>query len=139
MKVVVFIKATKESEAGAMPSTELLTAMGEYNQRLLDAGILVAGEGLKPSSSAVRVTLSSAGSVVTDGPFIETKELVAGYWIWKVESMAQAVEWAKQCPHPAGESNELEIRPIFEADDFGEEFTPELKEAEERMREELEG
>ena len=134
MKVIVLVKASEESEAGVMPSTELLTAMTAYNQELVDAGVMVSGEGLMPSSEAVRIAFSGTSRSVVDGPFAETKELVAGYWIWKVASMDEAIEWAKRCPNPSGETGQLELRPAFEAEDFGEALTPELREAEGGMR-----
>lgn len=140
MRVMVIIKATAGSEAGEMPSEELLTAMGRYNQELMDAGILAGGEGLKPSSLGVRVHLSDDGPAVEHGPFADTNSLVAGFWLWNVASMDEALEWAKRCPDPMpGERSELELRPIFEMEDFGDEMTPELREQEQRMRDELEG
>lgn len=137
MKVVVMVKATKNSEAGVMPSVELMTAMGKYNEELVKAGIMLAGEGLHPSKNAKRVQLSNGNQrTVTDGPFAESKELVAGFWIWQVKSMEEAVEWARRCPDPMpGEVGELEIRQVFEAEDFGDAMTPELKAQEDRMRE----
>lgn len=138
MRVMVIVKATKNSEAGLMPSEELLAAMGKYNEELVKAGIMLAGEGLHPSSKGKRVRFVGAERTVVDGPFAESKELIAGFWLWQVKSMDEAVEWAKGCPHPMpGEEGELEIRPVFEADDFGEEFTPELRAQEERLREQL--
>ncbi|MGY4827282.1 YciI family protein [Sphaerotilaceae bacterium SBD11-9] len=134
MRVVVFVKATKESEAGQMPSTELLTAMGDFNEELVKAGVMVAGEGLHPSQRAKRVHFSGSQRTVVDGPFSETKELVAGFWIWQVGSMDEAIEWARRCPNPMPGESVLEIRPVFEADDFGAELTPELREREERLR-----
>jgi hypothetical protein len=134
MRVMVIVKASKESEAGVMPSEQLLAEMGQYNEALVNAGIMQAGEGLHPSKKGARIRFSGTNRVVVDGPFAETKELVAGFWIWKVDSMQEAIEWAKRCPNPTGEQSELEIRPIFEADDFGAEFTPELREQEERLR-----
>ena len=134
MRVMVIVKASKESEAGVMPSEQLLAEMGQYNEALVNAGIMQAGEGLHPSKKGARIRFSGTSRVVVDGPFAETKELVAGFWIWKVDSMQEAIEWAKRCPNPTGEQSELEIRPIFEADDFGAEFTPELREQEERLR-----
>lgn len=130
MKVMVFVKASTESEAGVMPSEELLSAMGRYSQELVDAGVMLDGDGLRPSSAGVRVRYSGSDRSVVDGPFAEAKELVAGYWVWNVESLAQAVNWAKRCPFEEGE---VEIRPFFEADDFGEAFTPELRLAEDEM------
>ncbi|MBZ0271925.1 YciI family protein [bacterium] len=139
MKVMVIVKATKNSEAGLMPSEELLTAMGEFNEQLVKAGIMLAGEGLHPSSEGKRVRFADGKKTVVDGPFAETGELVAGFWIWRVKSMDEALEWARRCPDPMpGEESVLEIRPVFEAEDFGEEFTPELREREERLREEIE-
>ena len=135
MKVMVLVKATESSEAGTMPSEELLTAMGEFNEELVNAGIMLAGEGLQPSSKGVRVRFSGKDRTVTDGPFAETKELVAGYWLWEVGSMDEAVEWAKRCPNPMPEESEIEIRPLYTMDDFGELATPELREQEERLRE----
>ena len=138
MKVMVMVKATKGSEAGEMPSQQLLPDMGNYNEQLVKAGIMLAGEGLHPSSRGVRVRFSGKDRSVIDGPFAETKELVAGYWLWKVDSMEEAVEWVKRCPNPMTEDSEIEIRPLFEAEDFGEEFTPELQAQEERIRAEIE-
>lgn len=137
MRCVVFVKANAETEAGVLPSEELLTAMTRYNEELVAAGIMQEGEGLKPSSAGARVHFSGTERSVVDGPFAETKELVAGFWIWKVSSLQEAIDWAKRCPNPTGEESVLEIRPIFEAADFGEAFTPELQEAEARMREQL--
>lgn len=134
MRVIVFVKATAESEAGIMPSEQLLTEMGQYNQALVEAGIMLAGEGLHPSSKGARVQFSGANRTVVDGPFTETKELVAGYWLWQVQSMEEAIEWVKRCPNPMLSDSEIEIRPIFEAADFGEAFTPELQAQEERIR-----
>ena len=134
MKVMVMVKASKESEAGQLPSTELLTAMGKFNEELVKAGVMLAGEGLHPSSKGVRVKFSGKDRVVTDGPFAETKELVAGFWIWKVKSMQEALDWLKKCPNPHPDGGEVEVRPLFEADDFGENLTPELKRQEERLR-----
>lgn len=137
MKVVVLVKASKSSEAGEMPSTELLAAMGRYNEALVEAGIMLAGEGLHPTSRGRRVRFDGAQRLTIDGPFTETKELVAGFWIWNVASMDEAVEWLKRCPNPHAEVTEVEIRPVFEADDFGEAFTPEVRAQEERLREKL--
>ncbi len=136
MRCMVIVKANKDSEAGVMPGTELLTAMGNYNEELVKAGIMQAGEGLKPSSAGARVRFTGAERTVVDGPFAETKELIAGFWIWKVKSLQEAIDWAKRCPNPMGEGeeSELEIRPIFESEDFGSEMTPELHEQEERLR-----
>ena len=138
MKVMVLIKADQDSEAGVMPSEQLLTEMGKYNEELVKAGIMLAGEGLHPSSKGVRVKFSGTNRTVTDGPFTETKELVAGFWLWQVKSMAEAIEWVKRCPNPMLGESEIEIRPVFEADDFGEAFTPELRQQEERIRVEAE-
>ncbi len=138
MKVMVMVKATKSSEAGEMPSQELLEAMTAYNEDLVKAGIMLGGEGLHPSSAGFRVRFSGQERSVIDGPFAETKELVAGYWLWQVSSMDEAVEWVKRCPNPMMEDSEIEIRRIFEAEDFGEAYTPELAEREEKMRRELE-
>lgn len=138
MRVMVIVKASKGSEAGEMPSTELLTAMGNYNEELVKAGIMLAGEGLHPSSKGARVQFSGEKRSVVDGPFAETKELIAGYWIWRVQSLEEAIDWVKRCPNPMQEDSEIEIRPIFEAEDFGEEFTPELREQEARLMAEAE-
>lgn len=138
MRVMVMVKATRESEAGEMPSTELLAAMGRYNEELVKAGIMVGGEGLHPSSRGKRVLFSGADRSVTDGPFAETKELVAGFWMWQVKSMDEAVEWVRRCPNPMMSDSEIEIRPVFEAEDFGAEFTPELRAQENRLRAEIE-
>jgi hypothetical protein len=134
MKFMVIVKATKASEAGQMPSQELLTAMGKYNEELVKAGIMLAGEGLHPSSKGVRVRFAGPKRTVIDGPFAETKELIAGYWLWQVGSLAEAIEWLKRCPNPHDEETDVEIRQVFEADDFGAEFTPELREQEDRIR-----
>jgi len=134
MKVMVIVKATKASEAGEMPSQQLLTDMGNFNQQLVDAGIMLAGEGLHPSSKGARVTFSGKERSVTDGPFAETKELIAGFWLWKVKSLEDAIEWVKRCPNPHYETCDLEIRQVFSADDFGTEFTPELREQEAALR-----
>jgi hypothetical protein len=133
MKVMVLVKATQDSEAGAMPSEQLLTKMGQYNEELVKAGIMLAGEGLHPSSKGARVRFSGTNRTVTDGPFAETKELVAGYWLWQVNSMEEAIEWVKRCPNPMPGDSEIEIRPVFAPEDFGEEFTPALREQEERI------
>jgi hypothetical protein len=132
MRVMVIVKANKESEAGQMPSEQLLREMGNYNEQLVNAGIMLAGEGLHPTSKGKRVRFSGANRTVIDGPFAETKELIAGYWIWKVKSIDEAVDWLKRAPFDGG--TELEIRPIFEAEDFGKEFTPELRAQEDRLR-----
>jgi predicted transcriptional regulator YdeE len=134
MKVMVIVKASKASEAGELPSTELLAAMGKYNEELAQAGILLAGEGLHPSSRGARVRFSGRDRIVTDGPFAETKELIAGFWLWKVKSLADAIEWVKRCPNPMNEDSDIDIRPVFEAEDFGERFTPELREQEAAVR-----
>jgi hypothetical protein len=139
MRVMVIIKATKNSEAGVTLSEKLLAEMGQFNEELVKAGLMLAGEGLHPSSKGKRVRISGGKKTVLDGPFTETKELVAGFWIWQVKSLNEAVEWAKRCPDPMpGEDAEIEIRPIFEAEDFGKEFTPELRAQEERLRAEVE-
>ncbi|MBE9079082.1 YciI family protein [Romeria aff. gracilis LEGE 07310] len=139
MKVMVLVKANSDSEAGVMPSEELLTAMGNYNEELVKAGILLAGEGLHPSSRGVRIRFSGPPNrTVVDGPFTETKELVAGYWLWQVKSWEEAIEWVKRCPNPMEGESEIELRQVFEAEDFGEAFTPELREQEERIRAEAE-
>jgi len=127
MKVMVMVKATKDSEAGVLPTTELLTAMGQYNESLIKAGIILAGEGLKPSRYGKRVHFSGKSRTVTDGPFTETKELVAGFWLWQVRSIEEAVEWVKRCPNPMLTDSDIEIRPVFELEDFGEKLTPEVK------------
>ncbi len=134
MRVMVIVKASKDSEAGVMPSEQLLREMGDYNEQLVKAGIMLAGEGLHPTSRGKRVRFSGRERTVIDGPFSETKELIAGFWIWQVKSMEEAVEWLKRCPNPHDEVTEVEIRPVFEDDDFGEEFTPELREQEARIR-----
>jgi hypothetical protein len=134
MKFMVIVKASEASEAGEMPSTELLTAMGKYNEELVDAGVMKAGEGLHPSSKGKRVRFSGKDRTVIDGPFAETKELIAGFWIWELPSMADAVEWLKRCPNPHDVETEVEIRPIFEMEDFGEAMTDELKDQEARLR-----
>jgi hypothetical protein len=139
MKVMVIVKASKDSEAGVMPSEELLTAMGNYNEELVKAGIMLGGDGLHPSAKGKRIKFSGSKRSVVDGPFAETKELIAGYWIWQVRSLDEAVEWARRCPNPMPNAEgELELRPIFEADDFGEELTPELRARDERLRKEIE-
>lgn len=139
MKVMVFVKATKNSEAGAMPTEKQLAEMGQFNEELVKAGIMLAGEGLHPSAKGKRIEISGSNRSVVDGPFPETKELVAGFWIWQVSSMDEAIAWARRCPDPMpGEESVLELRPIFEPEDFGKEFTPELREQEERLRAELE-
>jgi hypothetical protein len=135
MRVMVLVKATKDSEAGIMPSTELLEAMGKYNEELVNAGIMLAGEGLKPSVQGKRVAFDGRKRTVIDGPFTETKELVAGFWLWQVKDMAEAVEWVKRCPNPMPGPSEIELRPVFELSDFGEVLTPEVTELHERVRE----
>jgi hypothetical protein len=135
MKVMVIVKANKDTEAGIMPSEQLLREMGNYNEQLVKAGIMLAGEGLHPSSKGARIQFSGNKRTVIDGPFVETKELIAGFWLWQVKSMQEAIEWAKRCPNPTGDQSVLEIRPLFEAADFGSELTPELREQEERLRE----
>ncbi len=133
MRVMVIIKANKDTEAGVMPSEQLLTEMGNFNEELVKAGIMLAGEGLHPSSKGARVRFSGTTRSVIDGPFAETKELVAGFWLWQVKSMDEALEWVKRCPNPTGTDSEVEVRPVFEAEDFGAEFTPELREQEKRL------
>lgn len=137
MRCMVMVKATDASEAGTMPSEQLLADMGKFNEQLVAAGVMLAGEGLHPSSKGVRVQFAGGSRRVVDGPFAETKELVAGFWLWQVKSMDEAVDWVKRCPAPFEGDCEIEIRPLFEAEDFGEEFTPELRAAEQRMREQL--
>ena len=134
MRFMVMVKATKDSEAGVMPDEAMLSAMGKFNEELVKAGIMEAGEGLHPSSKGARVRFSGRERTVVDGPFAETKELVAGFWLWKVKSKAEAIEWVKKCPNPMPGESEIEIRQIFDAADFGEAFTPELKEQEDRLR-----
>ena len=134
MKFMVIVKATKESEAGVMPSTEMLTAMGNYNEELVKAGVLLAGEGLHPSSKGARVRFSGTSRTVIDGPFTETKELIAGFWLLQVRSKEECIEWVKRCPNPMEGESEIEIRQVFDADDFGEALTPELRAQEERLR-----
>ena len=139
MRVMVIVKATKNSEAGVMPSQQLLADMGKYNEELVKAGIMLGGEGLHPSSKAKRILISGGERNVIDGPFAETKELVAGYWVWQVRSMDEALEWARRCPDPMpGEEAVLEIRPVFEAEDFGKEYTPELRERDAKLRRDIE-
>ena len=135
MRVMVIVKASKASEAGEMPGEQLLAAMGQFNEELVNAGIMLAGEGLHPTSRAKRVRFSGTNRTVVDGPFAETKELIAGYWVWKVKSMDEALEWVKRCPNPHNDDSEIEIRQIFEEEDFGAELTPELREQERRIRE----
>ena len=137
MKVMVMVKATADSEAGTMPSTELLEAMGKFNEELVNAGVMLAGEGLHPSSRGARIAFDGSQRRVIGGPFAETKELVAGFWLWQVRSLDEAIEWAKRCPNPMPGPSEIEIRPLYEAEDFGEAFTPELREREDRLRERI--
>jgi hypothetical protein len=134
MRVMVIVKATTSSESGEMPSEALLTAMGKYNEELVSAGIMLAGEGLHPSAKGKRVRFSGPKRTVTDGPFTETKELVAGFWLWQVRSMEEAVEWVRRCPNPMAEDSDIEIRRVFESEDFGAEFTPELRAQEDALR-----
>ena len=134
MRVMVMVKANKATEAGEMPSEKLLTDMGKFNEQLVKAGIILAGEGLHPSSKGVRVRFSGTNRSVIDGPFSETKELVSGFWLWQVKSMEEAIEWVKRCPNPTGEESEIEVRRVFEADDFGPALTPELRAQEARLR-----
>lgn len=134
MRFMIIVKATKDSEAGVMPSEKLLAEMGKFNEELARAGVLLAGEGLQPSSKGARVRFSGTKRTVTDGPFSETKELIAGFWLWQVKSKDEAIEWVKRCPNPHNEDCEIEVRQVFEAEDFGAEFTPELREREERVR-----
>ena len=137
MRVMIIIKADKDSEAGVMPGEQLLTDMGKFNEELVKAGIMLAGEGLHPSSKGKRIRFSGKSRAVIDGPFAETKELIAGFWLWQVRSMEEAIEWVKRCPNPMGGETEVEIRPVFEMDDFGAEMTPELREQEDRLRAEI--
>jgi hypothetical protein len=135
MRFMILVKATKNSEAGALPDEKLFAAMGKFNEELANAGVLLAADGLQPSSKGARVRFNGDKRTVIDGPFAETKELIAGFWIWKVKSQQEAIEWVKRCPNPMpGEQSEIEIRQVFEAEDFGAEFTPELREQEERLR-----
>jgi hypothetical protein len=134
MRFMVLIKADKDSEAGVLPDERLLTEMGKFNEELVKAGVMLAGEGLQPSSKGARVKFSGAQRTVIDGPFAESKELIAGFWIWQVNSKEEAIEWVKRCPNPMGGESEIEIRQVFEAEDFGAEFTPELREQEARLR-----
>jgi len=134
MRFMIIVKATKDSEAGVMPSEQLLTEMGKFNEELVKAGVMLAGEGLQPSSKGARVRFSGSRRTVIDGPFAETKELIAGYWLWQVKSKEEAIEWVKRCPNPMPGESEIEIRRVFETEDFGAEFTPELREQEERLR-----
>jgi len=134
MRFMIIVKATKDSEAGVMPSEQLLSDMGKFNEELVKAGVMLAGEGLHPSSKGARVRFSEGKRTVIEGPFAETKELIAGFWLWQVKSKDEAIEWVKRCPNPHNEETEIEIRQVFEAEDFGPEFTPELREREERLR-----
>jgi hypothetical protein len=138
MRFMVLVKADKNTEAGVLPDEKLLTAMGQYNEELVKAGVLLAGEGLHPSSKGARVRFSGAKRTVVDGPFAETKELIAGFWLWNVKSKEEAIEWVKRCPNPTGVEAEIEIRQVFEAEDFGPAFTPDLREQEERLRAQVE-
>jgi hypothetical protein len=138
MRVMVMVKANEESEEGVMPSTEILGAMGKYNEELVKAGIMLDGEGLHPSSKGVRIQFAGDQRSVVDGPFTETKELIAGYWVWQVRDMDEAIEWAKRCPNPTGAESVLELRPVFELDDFGDNVTPEVRERDERLRSQIE-
>src|SRR5688572_19133442 len=139
MRVMVIVKANKDSEAGAMPSEKILADMGNFNEELVKAGVMLAGEGLHPSSKGKRVKFSGRERIVTDGPFAETRELVAGFWLWRVKSIDEAVEWVKRCPNPfPDQESEIEIRPVFETEDFGAEWTPELREQEDRLRSQIE-
>jgi len=135
MRFMILVKATKDSEAGVMPNQQLLTEMGKFNEELVKAGVMLAGEGLHPSSKGARVKFSGSKRTVIDGPFAETKELIAGFWLWQVKSKEEAIEWVKRCPSPHNEETEVEIRQLFEAEDFGAELTPELREQEKRLRE----
>ena len=137
MRCMIMIKADKNSEAGVMPDEALLTAMGKYNEELIKAGVMLAGEGLHPSAKGARVRFSGDQRTVIDGPFAEAKELIAGFWLWQVKSLEEAIEWVKRCPNPMGVESEIEIRPVFETEDFGDALTPELREAEERLAAEL--
>ena len=139
MRFMVIIKADARSEAGVMPSQQLLTEMGKYNEELVKAGVMLDGEGLHPSSRGARIQFSGDQRTVVDGPFAESKELIAGYWVWQVRDMDEAIEWAKRCPNPTGAESVLELRPVFELDDFGDNVTPEVRERDERLRSELEG
>jgi hypothetical protein len=139
MRFMVLVKANEESERGVLPSQEMLTAMGQYNEELVKAGVLLAGEGLQASSKGARVKFSGDKRTVIDGPFTETKELIAGYWLFQVKSKEEAIEWVKRCPNPGNGDTEIEIRQVFEAADFGPELTPELRQAEERLREQTQG
>src|SRR6195256_4833672 len=137
MRFMIMVRATKDSEAGVMPDEKILTEMGKFNEELVKAGVMLAGEGLQPSSKGARVRFSGSKRTVIDGPFVETKELVAGFWMWKVKSKEEAIEWVKRCPNPMPGDSEIEIRQVFEAEDFGAELTPELREQEERLRSQI--
>jgi hypothetical protein len=137
MRVMVIVKATKDSESGVLPDPKMFEEMGNFNEELVKAGIMLAGEGLHPSSEGVRVKFSGKDRVVTDGPFPETKELIAGYWLWQVKSLDEAIEWVKRCPNPMPGESEIEIRPVFETEDFGDNLTPEVRAQEERLRQEI--
>ncbi len=137
MRVMVIIKSTSESEAGVMPSPELLADMGRYNEELVKAGVMLAGEGLKPSATGARVKFSGKSRTVVDGPFADTKELIAGFWLWQVRSMEEALEWVRRCPNPMTTDSEIEIRPVFSAEDFGDNLSPELAEQEEQLRRQI--
>jgi hypothetical protein len=137
MRFMIIVKATKDSEAGVMPSEQLLAEMGKFNEELVKAGVMLAGEGLHPSSKGARVRFSGRERTVIDGPFAETKELIAGFWLWQVQSLQEAIDWVKRCPNPGGEESEIEIRQVFEAEDFGPALTPELRAQEERLRAQL--
>ncbi len=139
MRVMVLVKANEDTEAGTMPSEYELGSMGNYNEELVKAGIMLSGEGLHPSSKGARIMFSGDQRNVVDGPFAETKELVAGFWVWQVRDMDEAIEWAKRCPNPTGEESVLELRPVFEAEDFGEQYTPELQERDQNLRDQIEG
>ena len=134
MRFMVMVKASKDSEAGILPDEKLLSEMGKFNEELVKAGVMLAGEGLHPTSKGARVKFSGPKRTVIDGPFTETKELIAGFWVWQVKSLEEAIEWVKRCPNPTGDESVIEIRPVFEAEDFGAEFTPELRAQEERLR-----
>ena len=134
MRFMVIVKASKDSEAGVLPDEQLLTEMGKYNEELVKAGVMLAGEGLQPSSKGARVRFSGEKRIVIDGPFAEAKELIAGFWLWQVQSLEEAIEWVKRCPNPMGVESEIEIRQVFEAEDFGAEYSPELRERDERLR-----
>ena len=138
MRFIVLVKASRNSEAGVMPDQKLLAAMGKYNEELVKAGVMLAGEGLHPSSKGARIHFSGDQRTVVNGPFPETKQLVAGFWLWRVKSKEEAIEWARRCPNPTGDEGEIELRQVFEAEDFGAELTPELRKREERLRDEME-